>query len=143
MKILLYRYIFYSLLSLFFILFVLEKMYNVCVYMSIFEAMNRYTYPFTCIHVYFLFCSDVIECLHNLIITFHVIDTHDNGLNWYNRLISSLNVSHFPLRLEYSLYVLTLVYSIIWINKKRTRRWWWWWWRNTKNPAVTYLRCKV
>ncbi len=73
---------FYSLLSLFSILLVLEKMYNVCVYMSIFEAMNRYTYPFIHIHIYFLFvASDVIECLYNLIITFHVIDTRDNGLN--------------------------------------------------------------
>jgi hypothetical protein len=73
---------FYSLLSLFSILVVLEKMYNVCVYMSIFEAMNRYTYPFIHTHIYFLFvASDVIECLYNLIITFHVIDTGDNGLN--------------------------------------------------------------
>ena len=39
--------------------------------------------------------NDVIKCLYNLIIIFHVIDTHDNGLNWYNSWISSSDVSHF------------------------------------------------
>lgn len=41
------------------------------------------------------FFFDVSECLHNLIITPHVIDTSDDGLDQYNRILYPLNMSPF------------------------------------------------
>lgn len=98
----------------------------VCLYVDFWGHEEIYSLVY--IHVQFSFTNDVIHCLYNLIIVFHVIDTYDNGLNWYNRWISSLDVSHFLLevRIDHLCPHSSQLYYV----------------KKYKNPAVAHTRCR-